>query len=183
MPGQRQSVGTAHHEQRAVEHIVRIEDPRRWRIEDVALEDFDGDDKGEGDDQPRERLARPVAELVYGVDETLGFHRTRKYTSHSLSNGWLASCTRITESLALLGSRSGGLGSRLGEVVIIGHAPAYIGIEVPLHRALGEGALRYRNFFEQGILSRFFRLHLIEDLKLLLQHRIRRPVKPYLISG
>src|SRR5262249_58688780 len=47
-----QRVGAAHHEQRAVQHVVEVEDPRGRSIEDVSLEHFDGDDEGERDDQP-----------------------------------------------------------------------------------------------------------------------------------
>ena len=65
--GQRQGVGAAHHEQRAVQHVVEVEDPRGRRVQDVALEDLDGDHEGQGHDQPGEGLARPVADLVDGV--------------------------------------------------------------------------------------------------------------------
>ena len=40
----RQRVGAAQHEQRAVQHVVEIEDPGGRRVQDVALEDFDADD-------------------------------------------------------------------------------------------------------------------------------------------
>ena len=47
MAGERQRVGAAHHEQRAVEHVVQIEDPRRRRVQDVALEHLDGNHEGQ----------------------------------------------------------------------------------------------------------------------------------------
>ena len=75
VPGLRQGVGAAHHEQRAVQHVVEVEDPGRRGVEDVALEDLDGDHEGQGDDQPGEGLARPVADLVDGADETSGRHQ------------------------------------------------------------------------------------------------------------
>ena len=44
----RQRVGAAQHEQRAVQHVVEIEDPGRRRVQDVALEDLDADDASSG---------------------------------------------------------------------------------------------------------------------------------------
>jgi hypothetical protein len=92
-----QGVGPAHHEQRAVQHVVEVEDPGGGSIEDVALEDLDGDDEGERHDQPREGLARPVADLIDGVDEALRVHRDRPPASHPGSPGWLACARSVTE--------------------------------------------------------------------------------------
>jgi hypothetical protein len=69
-----QGVGPAQHEQRAVQHVVEVEDPGGGSVQDVALEDLDRHHEGEGDDQPGEDLARPVADLVDDVEESLGAH-------------------------------------------------------------------------------------------------------------
>src|SRR5215510_13088860 len=74
-----------------------------------------------------------------------------------------------------------GFSGRLGEIVVKGHAPADVSVEVPLYRSRGKGALRVSDFFETGILGRFLRLDLVEHLELFLQHRIRRPVEPDLV--
>ena len=60
-----QRVGAAQHEQRAVKHVVGVEDPGRRRVQDVALEHLDADQRHQADDQPRRRLADPGAD---GVD-------------------------------------------------------------------------------------------------------------------
>src|SRR4029077_2524423 len=98
------------------------------------------------------------------------------------ANGWLTDWEGHGE-LALLGSRGPGFSGRLGEIVVIGHAPTDVSVEVPLYRPRGKGALRVRDLFEHGVLGRFLRLDLVEDLKLLLQHRIRRSVEPHLVFG
>jgi hypothetical protein len=69
-----QGVGPAHHEEGAVQHVVEVEDPRGGGVQDVALEHLDGYHEGQGDDQPGEDLARPVADLVDGVDQPLRVH-------------------------------------------------------------------------------------------------------------
>ena len=66
----RQRIGAAQHEQRAVQHVVEVEDPRRRRVQDVALEDFDADDDISSDDQPGRGLADPGADAVDRVQET-----------------------------------------------------------------------------------------------------------------
>src|SRR6266545_426157 len=96
--GQSERVGAAHHEERAVEHVVEVEDPGRRRVQDVALEDLDTDDEGQGHDQPGEGFARPVADLVDRMEHTPGVHwfdklttsRRTKAASHTVDTGWLA---------------------------------------------------------------------------------------------
>ena len=70
----RQRVGAAQHEQRAVQHVVEVEDPRRRRVHDVALEDFEADDAHQQDDEPRRGLADPRADAVDRVQETFNCH-------------------------------------------------------------------------------------------------------------
>src|SRR6266513_5495666 len=69
------------------------------------------------------------------------------------------------------------------EVVVIGHAPVDVGIEVPAHCALGVFALRRDNFLPHRVLRRLLGVHLIEHLKLLLQYRVRRLVELHLVLG
>ncbi len=69
-----QRVRTGKHEQRAVQHVVEVEDPRRRRVHDVALEHFDADSAHQNDDQPGGSLANPRADAVDGVQETLNAH-------------------------------------------------------------------------------------------------------------
>ena len=95
----RQRVGAAQHEQRAVQHVVEIEDPGRRRIHDVALEDFDADDRHQDDDQPGRGLADPCADAVNRVQERFGrsciaaaYARSQCKTKHhpvALPNGAL----------------------------------------------------------------------------------------------
>ena len=70
----RQGVGAAHHEQRAVHHVVDVVDPCRRRVQRIALEDLGADHQHQGDDQPSEGLADEGAEPVDGVEEALGVH-------------------------------------------------------------------------------------------------------------
>jgi hypothetical protein len=74
MPVLRQRVGAAHHEQRTVDDVIDVEDPRRRCVQDVALEHFDADNEREDEDQPGKELARPIAELVYTAQEALDCH-------------------------------------------------------------------------------------------------------------
>ena len=70
----RQRIGAAQHEQRAVEHVVEVEDPGRRRVEQVALEDLQADHRHQGDDQPGGGLADPGADAVDGVEEAFDRH-------------------------------------------------------------------------------------------------------------
>src|SRR5205085_3706001 len=44
----------------------------------------------------------------------------------------------------------GGLGA-LAEVVVVGHLAAHVGVEIPLHDALGELLLRFGDLDEHGV--------------------------------
>src|SRR5688572_130098 len=90
MPAERERVSAAHHEQRAIKHVVQIEDPGRWRVEDVALEDLYGNHEGRCDDQPRESFARPVTDQIDGMEQALGVHWYAKRASHLPQGRWLA---------------------------------------------------------------------------------------------
>src|SRR2546426_9790260 len=68
-------------------------------------------------------------------------------------------------SLALLRRGRRGLGGRLGgEVVVVGHAPADVGVEVPLYRALGEGLLGLDDLLEHRVVRRLLVGHLYVDI-------------------
>src|SRR4030042_767998 len=71
----------------------------------------------------------------------------------------------------------------LAEVMVISHTRADHGVELPAHRALSEFTLRFEDLLEQRVLSRIFFHDLIENFKLLLEHRIRRLVHPDLVLG
>src|SRR5687768_12899675 len=153
MPAERERVSAAHHEQRAIKHVVQIENPGRWRIQDVALEYLYGNHEGRGDDQPRESFARPVTDLIDGMDQALCVHRTQNQPAIYHDGRWLAEWLgSVAKRLALLGLRlSGrcrGLRGRLTEVVVIGHAWANLRVEIPLHRARSELALRGLDLFK-----------------------------------
>ena len=60
----RQRVGARHHEQRAIEHVARVERPFGRRAEDIAREDFVAGGEGEDEDAPAEGLADPGADAV-----------------------------------------------------------------------------------------------------------------------
>src|SRR4051794_6993090 len=96
MAAKRERIGAAHHEQRAVEHVVEIEDPGGRCIQYVALEDFDGYDEREHNDQPREGLARPVAEFVDDVNETSGVHGSKKHVLSDVEGRIRRVATEIT---------------------------------------------------------------------------------------
>jgi hypothetical protein len=70
----RQTIGAAEHEQRAVQHVVGVEDPSRRRVQDIALEHFDADDGHQNDDQPGEGLANPRADAIDRVQKALNVH-------------------------------------------------------------------------------------------------------------
>ena len=148
----RQRVGAAHHEQRAVEHVVDVVDERRRRVQDVALEDLDADDEHQSDDQPGRRLSGPGADAIGDVQETLRIHRTvarpiqyPQKTKHHPGRrpGWCSSTAELRQALrrSLLGC----------EIVIEGHAPAHVVVHVPAHRALGEDLLRLDDLLEDRI--------------------------------
>src|SRR5437762_8280361 len=86
-------------------------------------------------------------------------------------------------SLALLLRRRRGLGPGPAEVVLVGHAPANVGVEVPLHRALGERLLRLGDLLEQRVVRRLLVGDLVIDLELLLEHVVRCLVDPDLVLG
>src|SRR6267142_4864504 len=71
--------------------------------------------------------------------------------------------------LALLGGR---LGGRLGEVVVIGHPPADVGVGIPLHGAGGEDTLRLDDLLEERVLGGLLVCHGVEDVELLLEDGI-----------
>jgi hypothetical protein len=75
----RQRVGAAKHEQRPIQHVVEVEDPRRRHIHDVAFEHFDADGAHQNDHQPRGGLADPGADAVDGVQDTLDAHGVRPF--------------------------------------------------------------------------------------------------------
>jgi len=74
MPVLRQRVGSSEHEQRAVEHIAGIEYPRRRHVQDIALEDFDADERHQPDDEPCRGLAHPHADAIDRVQNMLDVH-------------------------------------------------------------------------------------------------------------
>jgi hypothetical protein len=75
----RQGVGPPEHEQRAVQHVLGIEDPSRRRVHDVAFEDLDADDRHQGDDQPGRELADPSADAVDHMQKALDSHGDRRW--------------------------------------------------------------------------------------------------------
>src|SRR5262249_16013098 len=70
----RKCVSTGQHEQRAVEHVIEIEYPRCWRVQDVTLEDFDTNNGNKRDDRPRRSIAYPGANTVNRVQDALDAH-------------------------------------------------------------------------------------------------------------
>ena len=68
----REGIGAAHHEQRAVEHVIGVKTPGGRRVEDVALEHLDAHRRHQHDDQPGGRLAAPGADAVSQQENTLG---------------------------------------------------------------------------------------------------------------
>src|SRR5262245_16379863 len=82
----RERVGAGQHEQRAVEHVIEVEDPRRRRIQDVALEDLDTDDAHQRDDQPRRSLADPSADTVNRVQDALDVHPLPPLSARKIDN-------------------------------------------------------------------------------------------------
>ncbi len=70
----RQRIGAADHEQRAVQHVGRVEDPGRRHVENIALENLGADQHHQSHDQPGGGLAEPSADAVDGVQETLRVH-------------------------------------------------------------------------------------------------------------
>ena len=93
----RQRVGPAEHEQRAVEHVVEVEDPRRRRVHDVALEDFDAHDGHQRDDQPGRGLADPGADAVDRVQKPLDAHALRPFGAEPtlVVQSTIRSCSRM----------------------------------------------------------------------------------------
>src|SRR5262249_10294488 len=82
----RERVSTGQHEQRAVEHVIEVEDPRRRRIQDVAFEDLDTDDAHQRDDQPRRSLADPSADTVNRVQDALAVHPLPTLSARKIDN-------------------------------------------------------------------------------------------------
>src|SRR5262245_25149880 len=82
----RQRVGTSQHEQRAVQHVVEVEYPRRGRIQDVALEDLDTNDAHQRDDQPSRSLADPSADAVNRVQDALDVHPLPPLSARRIDN-------------------------------------------------------------------------------------------------
>src|SRR5438132_561981 len=70
----RERIGAGHHEERAVQHVVEVEDPCRGRVEDVALEDLDAHREHQDHDQPGDGLADPGADVVRGDQDALDSH-------------------------------------------------------------------------------------------------------------
>src|SRR4051794_16292871 len=70
------------------------------------------------------------------------------------------------------------LGRRVGsEIVVVGHAAAHHRVLLPLRRALCEFDLRLDDLLEDRIFGRLLLRHLVVDLELLLQNRVRRLVE------
>src|SRR5258706_13295928 len=78
-----------------------------------------------------------------------------------------------------LGGRRGLLGA---EVVVIGHAPIHIRVEVPANGALGEYLLRGEDLDEERVVLALVDDG-IEDFELLAQDRVRRLVALQLFLG
>jgi hypothetical protein len=72
----RQGVGAGDHEQRAVQHVGGVEDPRRRHVEDVALEHLGADQRHQPDDQPRGGFAKPGADAVDRMQKPLRVHES-----------------------------------------------------------------------------------------------------------
>jgi hypothetical protein len=70
----RQRVGAAQHKRASVQHVIKIEDPRRRHVHDVALEHFDADDGHQQYDQPGRDLAAPRADFVNDKQKFLDGH-------------------------------------------------------------------------------------------------------------
>src|SRR6267378_5158369 len=69
---------------------------------------------------------------------------------------------RVRSPSGLLGGRS------LAEVVVVGHALADLGIEIPAHRPLGIFFLRFGDLLPHRVLRRLLLVDLVKDLELLL---------------
>ena len=70
----RQRVGSGEHEQRTVEHVAGVENPRGRHVHDVALEDLDADEHHQADDEPSRSLADPCADCIDPWQKTLDVH-------------------------------------------------------------------------------------------------------------
>src|SRR5437773_2817012 len=104
----------------------------------------------------------------------------RRPATRQKPDGWPASAR--SRALALLGRCGGWLRGRLRpEVVVVRHAAADVGVEVPLHRALGEGLLRLYDLLEDRVVGRLLVRHRVVDLELLLKNRVRRLVEAHLV--
>src|SRR4030095_7442740 len=63
----RQRIGAGQHEQRAVQHLLRVEDPCRLRVQKIPLEDLNTDYGHQSDNQPGCQFADPGADAVDGI--------------------------------------------------------------------------------------------------------------------
>src|SRR6185369_9952852 len=70
--------------------------------------------------------------------------------------------------------------SRLAEVVVVGHAPADVGVEVPLHHALGELLLRLLDLAEQRVVGALLRRRVV-GFELAREDRVGRLVEAHLV--
>src|SRR4026209_1307448 len=103
------------------------------------------------------------------------FYAGKKRTPSGIA-GW---CSFVSVASGLLRRR---LGCSLAEVVVVGHPPAYIGVEVPAHRALGERSLRLLDFDPHRVVLALLRRGIV-SLELPLQDRVRRLVEAHLVLG
>ena len=70
----RQRIGAGEHEQRSIEHVVEIEDPRRRGVKQIALDHLDAHDRHQHKDQPGRGLAKKGADAVDRVQKPLCRH-------------------------------------------------------------------------------------------------------------
>src|SRR5215468_12499852 len=70
----RQRIGAAHHEQRAIKHVFKVEDPGRRGVQDVAFENFDTNDRHQHDEEPGKYFPNPGAEPIDLMKDALNVH-------------------------------------------------------------------------------------------------------------
>src|SRR3981081_1226918 len=90
-----------------------------------------------------------------------------KKSHPAISTGWRYAQRRL----------SGLFGSRLCEVMVIGHTSADVGVEIPFDGTLGESLLRLDDLLEQRIIRRFFSGCVIVRRELPLEYRVRSLVE------
>src|SRR5215471_8807245 len=95
-----------------------------------------------------------------------GARWARRKRAPTGSSGWCS--VAINPSSTLL------RGSLLGEVVVVGHAPRDVVVEIPLHSTLGKRALRFHDLLEQRVVAGLLLDRRVVRLVLFLQDRIGR---------